>query len=135
MIDNPSARSCLYDPPGTGKTAYGYWLAEQLNKPIILKRESDLLGSYVGENERQIAAFRQAEQQKAVLMIDEVDSFLMDGRSAKQSWEVSMVNEMLTQMESFSGGGIASTNLMDGLDQVALRRFDLKVKFDFLKEE
>jgi SpoVK/Ycf46/Vps4 family AAA+-type ATPase len=28
---------------------------------------------------------------------------------------------------------IASTNLMDGLDQAALRRFDLKVKCGFLK--
>jgi len=30
---------------------------------------------------------------------------------------------------------IASTNLMDTLDQAALRRFDLKVKFDFLAPE
>ena len=28
---------------------------------------------------------------------------------------------------------IASTNLMQGLDQATLRRFDLKVKFDFLR--
>ena len=40
---------------------------------------------------------------------------------------------MLTQMESFPGVFIASTNLMEGLDQAALRRFDLKVKFDYLK--
>ena len=46
-----------------------------------------------------------------------------------------MVNEMLTQMESFPGIFIASTNLMSGLDQAALRRFDLKVKFDFLRPE
>lgn len=42
---------------------------------------------------------------------------------------------MLTQMESFPGVFIASTNLMYGLDQAALRRFDLKVKFDFLAPE
>ena len=36
-------------------------------------------------------------------------------------------------MESFPGVFMASTNLMDGLDQAALRRFDLKVKFDFLQ--
>ena len=41
---------------------------------------------------------------------------------------------MLTQMESFSGVFIASTNLMQGLDQAALRRFDLKVKFDYLND-
>ena len=42
---------------------------------------------------------------------------------------------MLSQMESFSGILIASTNLMDGLDQAALRRFDLKLKFDYLKPD
>lgn len=40
---------------------------------------------------------------------------------------------MLTQMESFAGVFIASTNLMDGLDSAALRRFDLKVKLDYLR--
>src|SRR5690606_31926520 len=80
-------------------------------------------------------AFRQAEQQGALLLIDEVDSFLQDRRKAQRSWEASMVNEMLTCMESFPGVFIASTNLIDGLDQAALRRFDLKVKFDFLRHE
>lgn len=42
---------------------------------------------------------------------------------------------MLTQMESFSGAFVVSTNLMEGLDQAALRRFDLKVKFDFLRPD
>ena len=42
---------------------------------------------------------------------------------------------MLTQMESFSGVFIASTNLMGGLDAAALRRFDLKVRLDFLRAE
>ena len=45
------------------------------------------------------------------------------------------MNEMLTQMEAFPGVFIASTNLMEGLDQAALRRFDLKVRFDFLKPD
>jgi SpoVK/Ycf46/Vps4 family AAA+-type ATPase len=39
---------------------------------------------------------------------------------------------MLTQMEAFDGVFIASTNLMRDLDQAALRRFDLKVRFDYL---
>ena len=61
-----------------------------------------------------------------------MDSFLQDRRGAQRSWEVTQVNEMLTQMESFAGVFIASTNLMDGLDPAALRRFDLKVKLDYL---
>jgi SpoVK/Ycf46/Vps4 family AAA+-type ATPase len=128
-----TGRLCLYGPPGTGKTAYGRWLAEQLDAPLLVKRVSDLQSMWVGEAEKNIArAFREAEREGAVLLIDEVDSFLQDRRGAQRSWEVTQVNEMLTQMESFPGVFIASTNLMSGLDQAALRRFDLKVKFDFL---
>jgi SpoVK/Ycf46/Vps4 family AAA+-type ATPase len=68
-------------------------------------------------------------------LLDEVDSFLQDRRSTAHHWEVSLVNEMLTQMEAFDGVFIASTNLMRDLDQAALRRFDLKVRFDFLSAE
>lgn len=136
LIGARSGRLCLYGPPGTGKTAYGRWLAEQLGMPLVVKRASDLISMWVGQSEKNIAhAFRQAEQDGAVLMIDEVDGFLQDRRGAQRGWEVSQVNEMLTQMESYPGVFIASTNLMQGLDPAALRRFDLKVKFDFLRQE
>ena len=128
-----SARLCLYGPPGTGKTAWARWLAAQLNRPLLVKRASDLGSMWVGETEKLIAAaFRNAEAEGAILLIDEVDSFLQERRGAKHSWEVTQVNEMLTQMEGFGGVFIASTNLMDGLDEASLRRFDMKVRFDFL---
>ena len=133
LKNSRSARICLFGPPGTGKTAFGRWLAEQLDMPLIIKRASDLISMWLGESEQNIArAFRQAEQEGALLLIDEVDSFLQDRRGAQRSWEVSQVNEMLTQMESFSGVFVASTNLMAGLDQASLRRFDLKVHFDYM---
>ena len=136
LITARTGRLCLYGPPGTGKTAYGRWLAEQLGIPLLVKRASDLMSMWVGGSEENIArAFREATQDEALLLIDEVDSFLQDRRGAQRGWEVSLVNEMLTQIESFSGVFIASTNLMSGLDQAALRRFDLKVKFDFLRPE
>lgn len=131
--DAGGARLCLYGPPGTGKTAFGRWLAEQLDRPLLVRRASDLLSMFVGEAEKNIArAFRAAEEDGALLLIDEVDSFLQDRRGAQRNWEVTQVNEMLTQMESFAGVFIASTNLMDGLDPAALRRFDLKVKLGYL---
>lgn len=136
LLLSKSGRICLFGPPGTGKTAYGRWIAEQLNIPLLVKRASDLMSMWVGGNEKNIAnAFKQATREGALLLIDEVDSFLQDRRSARSGWEVSLVNEMLTQMEAFPGVFIASTNLMDGLDQASLRRFDIKVQFDFLKPD
>jgi len=131
-----AGRLCLYGPPGTGKTAFGGWLSEKLGIPLHAKRGSDLFSKWVGGTEANIAkAFQEAEQDGALLVIDEVDSFLQDRRRAQRTWEVTEVNEMLTQMESFSGIFIATTNLMEGIDQAALRRFDLKLKFNYLKTE
>ena len=131
-----SARLCLYGVPGTGKSAFGKYLADMLDKPILLKKGSDLQSKYVGGTEKNIAsAFAEAKEENAVLVFDEVDSFLADRTQAKQSWEVTQVNEMLVQMENFDGIFIATTNLMDNLDKASLRRFDLKLEFNYLKSE
>ena len=42
---------------------------------------------------------------------------------------------MLDQIESFPGILIASTNLVDHLDQASIRRFDIKIYFDYLLPE
>ncbi len=126
-------RICFYGPPGTGKTAFGHYLAKQLNKKLLVKKASDLISMYVGGTEQNLAAaFEQATKENAVLMLDEVDSFLQDRKQAIHSWEITAVNEMLTQMEAFNGVFIASTNLMSNLDEASIRRFDLKVKFNYL---
>ena len=131
-----SAKICIYGPPGTGKTAYAKWLAKYLEKPLIVRKASDLLNCYLGETEKIIAqAFEDAQRDDAVLLLDEIDSFLRDRTLSSHSWEVTQVNELLTQIENFEGVFIATTNLMDLLDPAALRRFDLKTKFDFLKLE
>ncbi|WP_162782234.1 AAA family ATPase [Arenimonas caeni] len=133
---NSSARILLHGPPGTGKTAYAHWLARKLAAPIIVRRASDLLSMYVGQTEQNIAeSFAQAARESAVLLIDEVDGFLNDRRQSRFSWETTLVNEMLTQMESFPGIFIASTNLDGALDPASWRRFDLKVGFQHLRPE
>ena len=129
----PQARLCLYGPAGTGKTAFGKYLTEQLDKPLLVRRASDLLSPWVGMSEKHIAAmFKDAEREDAVLLLDEADSFLRERSGAHASWEVTQVNEVLTQMEAFEGLFIASTNLMDTLDAASLRRFDFKIRFNYL---
>lgn len=126
-------RLCLYGPPGTGKTAFGRHLAESLGRPLLVRRASDILSPYLGLAERNIAAmFEQARRDGAVLLLDEADSLLRDRKGAQRSWEVTQVNEMLTQMENFRGIFVASTNLMDSLDEAAMRRFDACIRLDYL---
>lgn len=123
-------RILAYGMAGSGKSEFAKALAKELNKPIMLKRASDLLSKWLGGSEKNIAAaFSEAEKRGAILVLDEVDSFLQDRSGANMSWEVSQVNEMLTQMENFEGIFIATTNFMDTLDRASIRRFDMKVEF------
>ncbi len=120
---------CLYGPPGTGKSAYVRYLAWRMGRPVVARRGSDLLGSFLGETERAIAdAFREAEATGAVLLFDEVDALLRDRRGATHGWELSVVDEVLQQLESFGGVVACTTNLWDEIDPAALRRFLFKVE-------
>ena len=121
---------CFYGAPGTGKTALGEHIAKALERPLIVKQASDLMSKYVGETEQQMALmFREAEAEKAVLLLDEADSFLQDRRGAQRTYEVTEVNEMLQGMERYNGIFICTTNLLDRIDQAALRRFTFKIQF------
>ena len=123
----------LSGPPGTGKSAYGRYLANNLGLEVIHKRASDILGAFVGESEKQIAdAFEQSREQKAMLIFDEAETFLFDRRDAVRSWEISQVNEMLTWMEDHPFPVICTTNLMDRFDRASMRRFTFHVKYQFL---
>ena len=121
---------CFYGPPGTGKTAFAEVLAEALDRELVARQASDLISKYVGETEQNLARlFRDADPRHSLLLLDEVDSFLMDRRQAQHSWERTQVNELLQQMERYPGIFIAATDLMGGLDPAALRRFDFKLHF------
>lgn len=118
----------LTGPPGTGKTGLAAHLARGLGRPLIVKRASDLLSKWVGQTEANIAeAFREAERREGVLFFDEADSILFDRGTAKASWEVSQVNELLTWLDRHPLPFVAATNHGGKLDPAALRRFVFKL--------
>ena len=121
---------CFYGAPGTGKTSFAEHIARELDRPLLVRRASDLQSKWLGETEKRIReSFAEAQSENAVLLLDEADSFLGDRSGAHHSWERSQVNELLQCMERFEGIFIAATNMIDTLDKAALRRFTHKIEF------
>ena len=74
-------------------------------------------------------AFEEAADMRAFLILDEADSLLRDRAAARHSWEITQVNEMLTQMERHPYPFACTTNAPDLLDPATARRFLFKVRF------
>lgn len=129
-------RILFYGLSGAGKTNLAQYIADAIGKKLLCKNASDILGMLVGESEKNIAkAFEEAKKQKKILLFDEVDSFFRERSYASQGWEITQVNEFLTQMERFEGIVICTTNLRNIMDKAMQRRFHIMVEFKALKDE
>ena len=134
--DRPRMNVLLFGPPGTGKTEFVKYLGKALDRKVLVLKGSDILSKWVGEAEQNIAnAFRQAEAERAILFFDEVDGLVQDREGASHSWEITQVNELLQQMENFSGVMVAATNFCKNLDAAIMRRFTFKLEFDYLDDQ
>lgn len=126
----------LHGLPGTGKTEFVKHLARECGRDVVFKRGSDLLSMWLGGTEQNIAeAFREAEKNDAVLLVDEADTFFQPRENAVRSWEVSQTNEFLNQMENHSALLFCCTNLISKLDAASMRRFHFKLEFRAMAEE
>lgn len=123
-------RFLFHGASGTGKTELARFIAKETDRPLLVKRASDILDPYVGVAEQNVCKiFREAEATKSLLLIDEADSFFSDRSTATHSWERTLVNEFLVQMEEFRGVLICSTNYAAILDKALARRFHETVEF------
>lgn len=133
--DRPRMNLLLWGPPGTGKTEFVKHLGREVGARVVARSGSDLLSMWVGGTERNIRmAFEEAEEERSILFLDEIDGLVQNRAGAQRSWEVTQVNELLQRMETFRGVMVAATNFMDNLDPAVLRRFTFKFQFDYLDE-
>jgi transitional endoplasmic reticulum ATPase len=129
LTNKNDARCMLHGTTGTGKTAFAQHVAEALELEPVLVRPSDILDAYVGGTEQNIASlFNSTDAKTSVIILDEFESLAPNRQGLKQNWEVSQVNELLTQLEAYEGRVIACTNLVDYIDPAIRRRFQMKVE-------
>ena len=132
----PAMNLLFHGAPGTGKSRTARHLADLIDRPVQIKRASDLLDPYVGMSERNVAAaFAAARNTGAVLVIDEIDCFLYKREMAQRTWEANLVSEFLVQLEQGPGMVIGTTNRLNAIDMASRRRFLVKIEFRFLDKD
>jgi SpoVK/Ycf46/Vps4 family AAA+-type ATPase len=132
----PRLSILLSGPSGCGKSEFVKYLGERAGKEVVVVTASDVLRALVGETEQRIAdVFREAAEKNAILFLDEVDSLLYDRKSAHYGWERVQTNELLIQMERFTGVLVCATNLVEQLDSAVMRRFTFKVQMSALDDK
>lgn len=122
--------------PGTGKTMMAEAIAHALGKDLLIANYSQIQNMYVGETEKRIVnTFKQAKEEKGVLLWDEADAMFYSRDMARNSWEFRDINVILQELEKFSGVVILTTNRKVDLDRALDRRISLKVTFDMPMSE
>lgn len=132
----PRLSILLNGPSGCGKSEFVKYLGERTGMEVVAVTASDVLRSLVGETEQRIAdVFREASEKHAILFLDEVDGLLYDRKNAFYGWERIQTNELLQQMERFTGVLVCATNLVEHLDPAVMRRFTFKVQMSALDDD
>ena len=131
----PYPRSVLnfYGPPGTGKTLAAHAVAKRMNKLILIASYADIESKFHGEGPKNLQSiFRTAEENNAVLFIDEADSLLskrlLEVNSGSEQAINSMRSQLLICLEQFKGIAIFATNLVENYDKAFQSRIK-NVKF------
>ena len=134
--------ACLfYGAPGTGKTESVLQLARKTGRDIMQVNISQVKSMWVGESEKNIKAIfdryravAKNSKRVPILLFNEADAVIgIRKENAERSvdkMENSIQNIILQEMESLDGIMVATTNLVQNLDDAFERRFLYKVKFD-----
>lgn len=129
----------LYGPPGCGKTETAFYIAKELNLPLVVARLDSLISSYLGTTSKNIRSlFEYVEANPCILFLDEFDAI---GKARDDSNELGelkrVVNSLLQNMDSLGENTlvIAATNHESLLDPAIWRRFDYKIHVDYPNEE
>jgi len=119
--------------PGTGKTLTAFYMAAQLDLPLILVRLDAMIHSHLGETGSNIRKmYDYAKEFPCVLFLDECDAIARTRDNNDEVKEMARaVNTLLQCLDEFDGNSIfiGATNLETDLDHALWRRFDTKMTY------
>lgn len=123
----------LHGDSGTGKTLAAEAVASRLQLPLLAVDLSLVVSKYIGETEKNLAElFAAAEGYAALLFFDEADALFgqrTNVQDAHDRYANIEVNYLLQRLEAFEGCALLATNLLQGVDDAFLRRFDQVIHF------
>lgn len=124
---------CFHGVPGTGKTMCAHAVAHFLGKKLIIGSYSSIESEFVGVGCKNLRAiFKAAEEQDAVLFIDEADTFLskrLPSSNDSSKHYNSMSNELFQMLEEYNGCVIFASNHITDFDPAVISRIIEPIEF------
>lgn len=119
---NPKTAFNFHGPPGTGKTMAAHAIADYLGKNIIVASYAEIESKYHGDGPKNVKLlFQTAEENDAILFIDEADSLLSKRLTNVTQGSEQAINSMRSQLlinlEQYHGIVIFATNLVQNYDK------------------
>jgi transitional endoplasmic reticulum ATPase len=126
----------LHGPPGTGKTLIAKAVANEIDASFQTISGPEIMGKYHGESEERLReVFEEAaENEPAIIFIDEIDSIAPKRDDTQGDVERRVVAQLLSLMDGLEDRGqitvIGTTNRVDAIDSALRRggRFDREIE-------
>jgi transitional endoplasmic reticulum ATPase len=126
----------FYGPPGTGKTLLARAVAHESGAHFIAVSGPEILNKYWGQSEARLRSIFNEARQKApaIILFDEIDSFASSRDMMSESFEATLVSQLLSLMDGLNDLGrvcvIATTNRPGAIDSALRRpgRFDHEIE-------
>ena len=126
----------FYGPPGTGKTLLARAVAHESGAHFIAISGPEILNKYWGQSEARLRSIFNEARQKApaIILFDEIDSFASSRDMMSESFEATLVSQLLSLMDGLNDLGrvcvIATTNRPGAIDAALRRpgRFDHEIE-------
>ncbi|HSL00960.1 MAG TPA: AAA family ATPase [Rubrobacteraceae bacterium] len=126
----------FYGPPGTGKTLLARAVAHESGAHFIAVSGPEILNKFWGQSEARLRSIFSEARAKApaIVLFDEIDSFASSRDMMSESFEATLVSQLLSLMDGLNDLGrvsvIATTNRPSALDAALRRpgRFDHEIE-------